>query len=337
MRDILHFDLSKHNTFGIHASCKRFVEIDTAEEAAAFFPSLHDTDLPLLIIGGGSNLLLTADFPGTVVRSAIKGISAEGRDGKVWLRCGSGETWDDVVALCVQRGWYGAENLSLIPGDVGASAVQNIGAYGTEVKDIVERIEAVDISTGERVQIPASECQYGYRDSRFKHEWHQRFFITAVTYRLSLSFEPRLDYGNIREMLSQEGITQPTAAQLRQVIIDIRNAKLPDTKVEGNAGSFFVNPVVPREKYEQLAAKYPGMPHYMIDDCHEKIPAGWLIEQCGWKGRTLGRAGVHHRQALVLVNKGGATGEEVLRLCETVKADVRRKFGIEIHSEVNII
>ena len=337
MRDILHFDLSKHNTFGIHASCKRFVEIDTAEEAAAFFPSLHDTDLPLLIIGGGSNLLLTADFPGTVVRSAIKGISAEERDGEVWLRCGSGETWDDVVALCVQRGWYGAENLSLIPGDVGASAVQNIGAYGTEVKDIVERIEAVDISTGERVQIPASECQYGYRDSRFKHEWHQRFFITAVTYRLSLSFEPRLDYGNIREMLSQEGITQPTAAQLRQVIIDIRNAKLPDTKVEGNAGSFFVNPVVPREKYEQLAAKYPGMPHYMIDDCHEKIPAGWLIEQCGWKGRTLGRAGVHHRQALVLVNKGGASGEEVLRLCETVKADVRRKFGIEIHSEVNII
>ncbi len=337
MRDILHFDLSKHNTFGIHASCKRFVEIDTAEEAAAFFPSLHDTDLPLLIIGGGSNLLLTADFPGTVVRSAIKGISAEERDGEVWLRCGSGETWDDVVALCVQRGWYGAENLSLIPGDVGASAVQNIGAYGTEVKDIVERIEAVDISTGERVQIPASECQYGYRDSRFKHEWHQRFFITAVTYRLSLSFEPRLDYGNIREMLSQEGITQPTAAQLRQVIIDIRNAKLPDTKVEGNAGSFFVNPVVSREKYEQLAAKYPGMPHYMIDDCHEKIPAGWLIEQCGWKGRTLGRAGVHHRQALVLVNKGGATGEEVLRLCETVKADVRRKFGIEIHSEVNII
>ena len=277
MRDILHFDLSKHNTFGIHASCKRFVEIDTAEEAAAFFPSLHDTDLPLLIIGGGSNLLLTADFPGTVVRSAIKGISAEGRDGKVWLRCGSGETWDDVVALCVQRGWYGAENLSLIPGDVGASAVQNIGAYGTEVKDIVERIEAVDISTGERVQIPASECQYGYRDSRFKHEWHQRFFITAVTYRLSLSFEPRLDYGNIREMLSQEGITQPTAAQLRQVIIDIRNAKLPDTKVEGNAGSFFVNPVVPREKYEQLAAKYPGMPHYMIEDGKA---ARWGVPAC---------------------------------------------------------
>ena len=337
MRDILHFDLSEHNTFGIHASCKRFVEIDTAEEAAAFFPSLHDADMPLLIIGGGSNLLLTADFNGTVVRSAIKGISAEERDGEVWLRCGSGETWDDVVALCVQRGWYGAENLSLIPGDVGASAVQNIGAYGTEVKDIVERIEAVDVGTGQMVEIAASKCQYGYRDSRFKHEWHQRFFITAVTYRLSLSFEPRLDYGNIREMLAQRGITQPTAAQLRQVIIDIRNAKLPDTKVEGNAGSFFVNPVVSREKYEQLAAEYPGMPHYTTDDGREKIPAGWLIEQCGWKGRTLGRAGVHHRQALVLVNKGGATGEEVLRLCETVKADVRSKFGIEIHSEVNII
>ncbi len=337
MKDIPHFELSGHNTFGIHAFCRRFVEIETVEEAVAFFPTLGASDHPLLIIGGGSNLLLTADFPGTVVRSAIKGISAEERDGEVWLRCGSGETWDDVVALCVERGWHGAENLSLIPGDVGASAVQNIGAYGAEVKDIIQLVEAVDINTSQRVEIPVSECEYGYRDSRFKHEWRQRFFITAVTYRLTKTWQPRLDYGNIRASLEEKGITAPTAAQLRQVVIDIRNAKLPDTKVEGNAGSFFVNPVVDRAKYEQLAAEYPGMPHYTVDDSHEKVPAGWLIEQCGWKGRTLGRAGVHHRQALVLVNKGGATGSEVLRLCEAVKADVMRKFGIEIHSEVNIV
>ena len=337
MKDFLHFDLSGHNTFGIHASCRRFVEIETAEEAASFFPSLTDADQPLLIIGGGSNLLLTTDFPGTVVRSAIKGIEAEEHDGEVWLHCGSGETWDDVVALCVSKGWYGAENLSLIPGDVGASAVQNIGAYGAEVKDIILSVHAVEIATGLQVVIPAADCQYGYRDSRFKHEWFQRFFITGVTYRLSTTYRPLLDYGNIRSTLSERGIDMPSAAQLRQAIIDIRNAKLPDPKVEGNAGSFFVNPVVERSKYLHLAALYPGMPHYTIDEGHEKVPAGWLIEQCGWKGRTLGRAGVHHRQALVLVNKGGATGEEVLRLCEAVKADVLDKFGIEIRSEVNII
>ena len=337
MKDFLNYDLSGNNTFGIHAACRRFVEIETPEEATTFFPSLTDDDRPMLIIGGGSNLLLTADFPGVVVRSAIKGMEAEEHDGEVWLRCGSGEVWDDVVTRCVAQGWHGAENLSLIPGDVGASAVQNIGAYGAEAKDIILSIEAVATDTGEQVVIPASECAYGYRDSRFKHEWHQRFFITAVTYRLSKTFQPRLDYGNIRAQLEERGISQPDAAQLRQVIIDIRNAKLPDPKVEGNAGSFFVNPVVSREKYEQLAAEYPGMPHYTIDDGHEKVPAGWLIEQCGWKGRTLGRAGVHQKQALVLVNKGGATGEEVLRLCETVRNDVLRKFGIEIHSEVNII
>lgn len=337
MRDILNFDLSSHNTFGIHAACKRFVEIDTPLEATAFFKTAHLDSQPFLIIGGGSNLLLTNDFKGVVVRSAIKGMAAEERDGMVWLRCGSGEVFDDVVTYAVKNGWYGMENLSLIPGDVGASAVQNIGAYGAEAKNIIHSIEAVETSTGKQVVISADECAYGYRDSRFKHEWFQQFFITAVTYRLSTVFQPRLDYGNIRAQLEERGIAQPDAAQLRQVIIDIRNAKLPDPKVEGNAGSFFVNPVVSREKYEQLAAEYPGMPHYTIDDSHEKVPAGWLIEQCGWKGRNLGRAGVHHRQALVLVNKGGATGQEVLQLCEAVKDDVLRKFGIEIHSEVNIV
>jgi UDP-N-acetylmuramate dehydrogenase len=259
-------------------------------------------------------------------------------DGHVLLRCGSGETWDDIVDLCVSRGWYGAENLSLIPGDVGASAVQNIGAYGVEAKDLIVQVEAVEIATGNLHLFTNEECRYSYRQSRFKQDWRDHFFITHVTYRLSLTFEPHLDYGNIRTELEAKGYQQkPTAAQLRQVIIDIRNAKLPDPKFEGNAGSFFMNPVVTRQKYERLAALYPNMPHYTIDEEHEKIPAGWMIDQCGWKGKTLGRAGVHDRQALVLVNKGGATGDEIVHLCEQIRMDVYNRFGIEIQPEVNIV
>ncbi len=337
MRDVRNYNLLAHNTFGINASCRRFVEFETAQEAASFFSSYSLGVEPLLLIGGGSNLLLTGDFPGLVLRSDIKGMTAREVDGHVLLRCGSGEVWDDVVAYCVSQGWHGAENLSLIPGDVGASAVQNIGAYGAEVKDILVEVEAIEMATGQMVTFTNADCEYAYRDSRFKHDWKNRFFITAVTYRLKKSFQPRLEYGNIRQKLAAEGIDHPTAEQLRQTIINIRNEKLPDVKVEGNAGSFFVNPVVSREKYLELEALYPGMPHYTMDEEHEKIPAGWMIEQCGWKGRTLGHAGVHSRQALVLVNRGGATGQEVLRLCQAVQEDVLRRFGIEIHSEVNIV
>jgi UDP-N-acetylmuramate dehydrogenase len=337
MKDIFNYNLKAHNTFGIDALCRRFVQFDTAEEAVALLPELYAEGGKLLILGGGSNLLLTGDFPGTVVHSALKGFSSKPCEGGVLLRCGSGEVFDDVVALCVENGWYGAENLSLIPGEVGASAVQNIGAYGAEVKDIVHEIEAVEVATGSIVSIKGSECAYGYRDSRFKHEWKNRFFITAVTYKLSDEFHPRLGYGNVREVLEAKGITAPTASQLRQVIIDIRRDKLPDPAVEGNAGSFFVNPVVPREVFLRIQREYCQVPHYEVDNDLVKIPAGWLIEQCGWKGRTLGPAGVHHRQALVLVNKGGATGMDIVRLCDTIKADVKSRFGIDIYSEVNII
>lgn len=337
MRDYLNFNLKAYNTFGIDAMCRRFVEFETAEEAASFFSRFSSDGEPLLIIGGGSNLLLTADFPGTVLRSAIKGINPREDVDSVVLRCGSGERWDDVVAYCVDKGWHGAENLSLIPGDVGASAVQNIGAYGAEIKEILLEVEAIEIATGNFVRFSNADCAYAYRDSRFKHDWRDRFFITAVTYRFEKTFHPLLEYGNIRQKLQAMGIDHPTASQLRQTIIDIRNEKLPDVTIEGNAGSFFVNPVVNRAKYLELEAAYPGMPHYTIDEQHEKIPAGWLIEQCGWKGRTMGRAGVHSRQALVLVNKGGASGQEVLRLCRAVQADVLQRFGIEIHSEVNIV
>jgi len=278
--------------------------------------------------------LLTRDFGGIVVRSAIKGHYYE--DGYRMV-CGSGETWDDMVATSIEAGYYGMENLSLIPGDVGASAVQNIGAYGVEAKDLILCVWAIEIATGKPCMWGNEECEYGYRQSRFKHDWKNKYLITRVTYGLSRTFTPHLDYGNIRQELERLGISNPTAQQLRQTIIDIRNAKLPDPKVTGNAGSFFMNPVVAKAKYEQLAALYPDMPHYPVDAEHEKIPAGWMIDQCGWKGKSLGRAGVHPKQALVLVNLGGATGQEVVELCNAIRHDVLQKFGIEIHPEVNIV
>ena len=333
MKDIRDYSLLRHNTFGIDAMCSRFMEYADEKEAQQVASVLRETELPFLIIGGGSNLLLTHDFEGIVVHSAMKGCQVKGTQ----LTCGSGVVWDDVVALSLDAELYGMENLSLIPGDVGASAVQNIGAYGVEAKDFIVCVEAVEIATGQIRTFTNADCQYGYRDSRFKHDWKNRYLMLRVTYQLSDTFRPKLDYGNIRAELERKGIAEPTAWQLRQTIIDIRREKLPDPEVMGNAGSFFMNPVVSREKYESLAAKYEGMPHYTIDADHEKIPAGWLIDQCGWKGRSLGRAGVHDRQALVLVNRGGATGSEIVTLCETIRRDVRERFGIDIHPEVNIV
>lgn len=337
MKDIRNYSLVSHNTFGIDAKCSRFIEFSNVAEAKEAARNIVECHTPLLIIGGGSNLLLTKDFNGTVIHSAIKGISSTFIDGGVLVRCGSGETWDDIVATCVNNGWYGTENLSLIPGEAGASAVQNIGAYGAEVKDIIYKVEAVEIATGKSCFFTNEECQYAYRDSRFKHEWKNKYLITYVTYRLSTVFNSHLDYGNIRTELDKEGIHHPTARQLRNAIINIRNAKLPDPKVEGNAGSFFMNPIVSMEKFKALIAQYPDMPHYAVDNRHEKIPAGWMIDQCGWKGKTLGKAGVHSKQALVLVNKGGATGNDIVALCDRIRQDVHDKFGIDIHPEVNII
>ena len=333
MKDISNYSLKGHNTFGIEARCLRFLEYSTGDEARDVAAILRETEDPYIIIGGGSNLLLTRDFEGVVVHSALMGVDIDG----CRMTCGSGVEWDRIVAMAVEHGLYGAENLSLIPGDVGASAVQNIGAYGVEAKDLIVEVEAIEIATGQLRLFSNADCQYGYRDSRFKHDWKNQYLMTHVMYALQSTFEPKLDYGNIRAELERRGISNPMAAQLREVIIDIRNAKLPDPKVTGNAGSFFMNPVVSREKYESLAVQYEGMPHYTIDSDHEKIPAGWMIEQCGWKGRSLGRAGVHDKQALVLVNRGGATGAEVVTLCKTIRKDVREKFGIDIHPEVNIV
>ena len=342
MKDILNCSLLAHNTFGIDARCSRFLEYASVEEAQQVALLLREGCLPYIIVGEGSNLLLTKDYDGIVAHSAILGFKEVSVDGanadEVYVSYGSGVTWDDVVAESVSNGWHGAENLSLIPGEVGASAIQNIGAYGAEAKDLIYKVEAVEIATGKVVEFGVDECAYSYRQSRFKHEWKNKYLITHVTYRFSRHYSPDLDYGNIRQALAAKGVEgMPSPELLRQTIIEIRQAKLPDPKVMGNAGSFFMNPIVGRDVYERLAAQYEAMPHYVVDADHIKIPAGWMIEQCGWKGKSLGRAGVHDRQALVLVNRGGATGNEVVALYEQIIKDVKKKFGIEIHPEVNVI
>ena len=338
MRDLCNYSLLHHNTFGISASCQRFLEYASVDEARQVADLLHTHPCQFLIVGGGSNLLLTGDYDGTVVHSALRGMTlTEQPDGSALLCCGSGETWDDVVSWTVQMGFPNLVNLSLIPGDVGASAVQNIGAYGAEAAQYIHEVRAIEVATGQHVTIPAAECRYGYRDSRFKHEWRNAYLITHVVYRLNRHAALQLDYAGIRAELQQRTIAQPTPGELRQVIIDIRRQKLPDPVEMGNAGSFFMNPVMERAKYDALAAQYDQMPHYDVDGGQVKIPAAWLIDQCGWKGRTMGRAGVHDRQALVLVNRGGASGADIVALCRAIQADVRDKFGIELNPEVNIV
>ena len=363
MRDFSDYSLLNHNTFGMNVKAKRYVEYDSEEELKTLIPTLSGE---VLHIGGGSNLLFKGDFEGTVLHSAIGGIEEQtlpspslqggngiptnergdslpsvGETGKgsVLVRVGAGVVWDDFVAWTVERGLGGVENLSLIPGEVGASAVQNIGAYGVEAKDVIVKVEAVDLKSGEKRIFANSECRYAYRQSIFKQELKGRYAITYVTYRLQKAPVLKLEYGNLRAVLEQNsphGENRPVLGQVRQAIIDIRNAKLPDPKVQGNAGSFFMNPVVSREKFLALQKEYPQMPHYEVEG-GVKIPAGWMIEQCGWKGRSLGRAGVHSKQALVLVNLGGATSDEIVRLCQTICQDVKQKFGIDIHPEVNLI
>lgn len=322
------------NTFGLDVKAGRWLEYASVEELKALIAE-GQISSPYLHVGSGSNLLFLGDFEGTVLHSAIKSIEMVNQDAeKVWLRVGAGVIWDDFVAYCVEHGYYGAENLSLIPGEVGASAVQNIGAYGVEVKDLISCVETMDVHGDKRV-FGVEECGYAYRNSVFKRPDMKSFFVTHVTFALNKAEQYTLNYGTIRQEL--EKYPQIDLATVRQVIVSIRESKLPDPKVLGNAGSFFMNPIVPRAKYETLLQEYPSMPSYQVDATHVKIPAGWMIEQCGWKGKSLGNAAVHDKQALVLVNCGGATGADIVALSDAVRAAVREKFGVEIHPEVNMI
>ena len=330
------YSLLPHNTFGMDVKASVFIEYASVEELKEVL-SLYVKDNQWLHIGKGSNLLFTGDFSGIILHSAIKGYEVIHEDtNEVVVRVGAGEVWDDFVAMTVENEWYGAENLSLIPGEVGASAVQNIGAYGVEAKDLIVGVEAIEVSTGKESIFKNEECGYAYRESVFKSSLKYQYLVTHVSYRLKKTPCYHLDYGNIRLELEKQK-ARLTLANVRQAIISIREAKLPDPKLQGNAGSFFMNPVISREHFEALLVDYPLMPHYEVDAESIKIPAAWMIDQCGWKGKRLGRAGVHDKQALVLVNLGGAVGTEVIALSEAIQKSVYEKFGINILPEVNFI
>ena len=331
------YSLLSHNTFGMNVKASVFIEYASVEELKEVLSGGKLEGKEWMHIGGGSNLLFTADYPGVILHSAIKGHEVlEENESEVIVRVGAGEVWDDFVAYAVSKGWYGAENLSLIPGEVGASAVQNIGAYGVEAKDLIVQVEAIEVATGMERVFNNEECGYAYRESVFKSSLKRRFVLTKVSYRLKKTPCYHLDYGNVRAELEKNGCAL-TLENVRQTIIRIRESKLPDPKVQGNAGSFFMNPIIPRARFEALQKEYPQMPHYEVDADRIKIPAAWMIDQCGWKGKRLGRAGVHDKQALVLVNVGGATGEEVIRLSEEIQKSVSDTFGIRILPEVNFI
>lgn len=328
------YSLLAHNTFGIDVRTLHFIEYDSVEELRQLINNGNITP-PYLHIGQGSNLLFTCDYDGTVLHSRIIDIEiVRETDEEVLVKVGSGIIWDDFVAYCVGNKWYGAENLSNIPGEVGASAVQNIGAYGVEVKDLIAAVGTINMNGIEHTYYP-EDCKFGYRHSIFKEPGMQDIIVTYVTYRLSKNELFKLDYGTIRQELSK--YTEVTQENVRQAVIDIRAAKLPDPKVLGNAGSFFMNPVVPRAKLLELQSLYPEIPFYEMGDDKIKIPAGWLIEKSGWKGKSLGLAKVHDKQALVLVNTGGAAGKDIIALSDAVRSDVKEMFGIEIRPEVKFI
>ncbi len=333
MRKIINYPLINRNTFGIDVKAGLFVEFENEDELLGIIPLCTDK---LMLIGSGSNLLFMKDFQGTVLHSSIKGIEILHDDDKsVCLKVGSGVIWDEFVMYCVKNGWWGAENLASVPGEVGAAAVQNIGAYGEEVGDIIEQVSAISLTDGSHRVFSNEECEYGYRTSIFKKSLKGQYIITYVTFRLSKLPAPRLDYGNIRQCL--QGNSDPSLVDISGAIRQIRASKLPDPAVLGNAGSFFMNPIVPENKFLEIARKYPDIPSYASSEGFRKIPAGWLIEQCGWKGKSLGPAAVHDRQALVLVNKGGATGPDVRKLADTIIASVWNEFGIQLNTEVNYI
>mmetsp|Transcript_21448 Transcript_21448/g.46593 ORF Transcript_21448/g.46593 Transcript_21448/m.46593 type:complete len:341 (+) Transcript_21448:112-1134(+) len=330
--------LKAFNTFGISVKARYFLEISSAREARDFILSNRYSDVPYLVLGGGSNVLFSTDYHGLILHNKILGIEKESEsDTEVWVKAGAGETWQTFVEYCLDRNWGGVENLSLIPGSVGAAPIQNIGAYGVELKDVFHSLDALDMQTGTMNTFTAAQCRFGYRDSSFKKEWKGRFLITAVTLRLQKSPKVNISYGNVAEQLAAENILNPGIRDLSRVICRIRRSKLPDPDRIGNAGSFFKNPFIPRDTFEELKDQWPNISHYLQEDGSVKVPAAWLIDQCGWKGKRFGQYGVHENQPLVLVNYGGATGADIVKLSEEIMVSVSDEFGIDLEREVNII
>ena len=324
--------LADRNTFGMDIRADSLIDWATTDELKN---ALQGIKKPVLMIGGGSNLLFMGDFRGTVLHSTISTIEIIGStDDRVHVKVGAGVVWDDFVAWCTVNGFWGVENLSAIPGEVGASAVQNIGAYGAEAKDVIDTVQTICLTDGTERDFSNAECRYGYRQSIFKNEFKGQYAVAYVIYALSKVPQPKLGYGALEQEVERLG--GPTLANIRQAVIAIRDSKLPDPKVLGNAGSFFMNPVISEAEFDAVKNSYPDVPSYPAPG-GIKVPAGWLIEKTGWKGCSLGPAAVYEKQALVLVNKGGATGADIKRLADTVIADVKEKFGITLSTEVNYI
>ncbi|MFS4416261.1 UDP-N-acetylmuramate dehydrogenase [Maribacter sp. 2307ULW6-5] len=337
MEILKEYSLKAHNTFGIDAKARAYVAVSSVEELREVLEANRHQQI--LVLGGGSNMLLTRDIEALVVHMDIKGkeIVREDED-TVWVRAMAGENWHDFVLWTLEHDFGGLENLSLIPGNTGTAPIQNIGAYGVELKDTFVGCEALDRNTLELVPFSKEECRFGYRDSVFKSVKKDAYIITAVTFELTKkNHRIATGYGAIESELRSRGIHDPGIKDVSQAVIAIRNRKLPDPKVLGNSGSFFKNPVLDKKEFQTFIENHGEAPHYKVDNGSFKVPAGWLIEQCGFKGKRFGDAGVHEKQALVLVNHGNASGQDILALAQKVMAAVERKFNIAISPEVNLI
>ena len=333
------FSLKPYNTFGVEAKAQYFIEIKTIEELKDALTFSKNQDLPLLFLGGGSNILLTKDFEGLAIRLNLKGISEEYTDHhKVLVTAKAGENWHEFVMYCLQKNYGGLENLSLIPGNVGTSPMQNIGAYGTEIKDVFVNCLVLDLENLELYNFDLEKCRFGYRDSIFKQEGKGKYVILEVTFKLTTQdHHIKTEYGAIKTELEQLGISNPTIQDVSKAVITIRQSKLPDPKEIGNAGSFFKNPTIPLAQFEALQQQFENIQGYSNGDV-VKVPAGWLIEQCGWKGKQIGNVASHKLQSLVIVNAtGAATGKEIFDFSTAIINSVKEKFGIELEREVNII
>jgi len=337
MEILKNHDLTKLNTFGISARAQFFTEVYAEDDIKELFMFPEFKNNTKLFLGSGSNVLFTKDFNGIVVFNKLKGIEIIKKDSEnVWIRAMGGECWHDLVLFAVSRGYWGIENLSLIPGTVGAAPMQNIGAYGVELKETLENVETYEIKTGLRKIFTKKECGLGYRDSVFKNKLKGQYFISAITLKLNRREKKNLEYKILREYLEKNKIEVKNSKDISDAVVQIRKSKLPDPAVTGNAGSFFKNVFLEPAKLKNLLEKYHDMP-YFEEDGLVKVPAGWLIEQCGWKGKRVGNVGVHDKQALVLVNHGGATGEEVKNLAEQIIESVFTKFALKLVPEVNLI
>lgn len=335
-----HVSLKPYNTLGIDANARYWVDISSEDDLQTLLQLTEFIDEPKLILGGGSNVLLCHDFDGLVVKVNIQGTKiVRNEDNHIYITAGAGVNWHEFVTFCVQKGYAGAENLSLIPGTVGAAPMQNIGAYGVELEQIFESLTAIHILTGEKRTFTHADCAFGYRESIFKRELKGQYIITNVTFQLDKQPTFHTRYGAIRETLAEMGVSDENLSikAVSDAVIRIRRSKLPDPAQIGNAGSFFKNPEIPKTQFDELKAQYPALPGYPVSNDVVKVPAGWLIEQAGWKGYRSGDAGVHTKQALVLVNYGKATGDEILLLAKKVQKSVLARFGVTISPEVNII